>query len=425
MKEEKKKPTKKNEVRQVGTTARIVLYKSKTLADGSHPLMVCVTRDRKRKYYATGISCTVNLWDEKNSLPKSGSKGHPQYDFIKKVIREKLSQYDNTILELKSEGREFTPESLVEKVEEPPARKGVTLHTYFDEQIARLRALGNSGNANTYEDTFRAVKNFKKGDIPLSDVSVSFCNKFDEYLSSRGVMDTTKSVYFRTLRALINRAIKVDKLMKKQYYPFEEFKISKFDTKTRKRAIDQDQVRAIENLDLDESSRIFISRQVFLFTYYCRGINFIDIAKLRWRDYSGGVLTYQRSKTGTLFSFKPHPKAVEIIEYWRVTYTGNGNDYIFPFLNRTVHVQPDQILNRVKKKRQQTNADLKEIAKLAKIDANLTTYVGRHTFATTLKRHGTAIGVIQESMGHATATTTSTYLKEINNSELEEADKVL
>ncbi len=419
-----KKP-KKNTVKLLATTARVVLYKSKTLADGSHPLMICVTRDRKRKYYSTGISCTVNLWDENKNLPKTGSKGHPQYDFIKSIIDTKMAEYSSTILELRSEGKEFTPESLVEKVEEPSSRKGVSLHTYFKEQITRLRDAGSTGNANTYEDTFRALKNFKKTDIPLSDVSVAFCNKFDANLTSRGVLDTTKSVYFRTLRAVINRAIKVDKLLKPQYYPFNDFKISKFDTTTRHRAIDQKDIRTIEQLELEESSRLFLSRQVFLFIYYCRGINFIDIAKLRWKDFVNGVLTYERSKTGKVFSFRPHPKAVEIIDYWRVTYAGNANDYIFPFLSRTVHIKPDQIMNRVKKKRQQTNADLKEIAKRAKIEANLTSYVGRHTYASTLKANNVPVGTIQESMGHHSETMTNVYLKKIENKALEEADQVL
>jgi len=269
------------------------------------------------------------------------------------------------------------------------------------------------------------LKQFKNYDIPFGDVTVKFCNDFETHLRKQGLKETSMSVYFRTLRVAFNEAIK-EKVTNPKYYPFKDYKISKFDLRTRKRAITKLDKNSIEALTIDETSRIFRSRQFFIFSYYVRGINFVDIANLRWSNIEGERLYYIRSKTGQIFNIKLLPQALAIIDYWKpVTYKGSSDDYIFPILNRQRHTEAIQINNRLHKILGQTNQDLKKIGEMIGLDIPLTMYVARHTYATTLKREGISTSKISEAMGHQTEAITRTYLKAFEDDVLDESDKVL
>lgn len=414
---------KKNENSKVvkgGATVRVILYKSKVLATGEHPLMLCITQNRKRKYLSLSLSCKPELWSEKTNKPKPS---HPQKDLINKIIAEKIKEYTTAITEFKSDGKEFTNDTLLNAVEQPT--KKTTLHQYFNLIIERLETTNRIKYALSFKDTLRVLKHFKKEDIPFGDITVKFCNDFETYLRKQGLKETSISIYFRTLRVAFNEAIK-EKLTKPQYYPFKDYKVSKFDTRTRKRAITKDDKNQIESLNISETLRLYRSRQFFLFSYYVRGINFIDIANLKWSNIEGERLHYVRSKTGQLFNIKLLPQAQSIIDYWKpITYKGQGNDYVFPILDHQYHNDPKKVQNRLHKVLGQTNQDLKEIGQMSGLDIPLTMYVARHTYATTLKHQGVSISKISEAMGHQTEAITRTYLKAFEDDVLDESDKLL
>jgi integrase len=162
-----------------------------------------------------------------------------------------------------------------------------------------------------------------------------------------------------------------------------------------------------------------------MFSYYGQGINFIDIAQLQWKNIVQDRIEYTRAKTGKIIQFKLLPPAKAIIEHYRPL-TGNHPDhYIFPILNRLKHVTPLQIDNRVAKVLKRVNSELKEIARLAQIDANLTTYVARHTYATVLKKSGIPTAVISEALGHRSEFITQTYLKNFENEVVDLANECL
>ena len=303
--------------------------------------------------------------------------------------------------------------------------KKTTLHQYFNLIIERLETTNRIKYALSFKDTLRVLKHFKKEDIPFGDITVKFCNDFETYLRKQGLKETSISIYFRTLRVAFNEAIK-EKLTKPQYYPFKDYKVSKFDTRTRKRAITKDDKNQIESLNISETLRLYLSRQFFLFSYYVRGINFIDIANLKWSNIEGERLHYVRSKTGQLFNIKLLPQAQSIIDYWKpITYKGQGNDYVFPILDHQYHNDPKKVQNRLHKVLGQTNQDLKEIGQMSGLDIPLTMYVARHTYATTLKHQGVSISKISEAMGHQTEAITRTYLKAFEDDVLDESDKLL
>ena len=228
----------------------------------------------------------------------------------------------------------------------------------------------------------------------------------------------------RTLRALLNKAIK-EGVSSDKYYPFKKFSLAKYaKIKTEKRAISKEDIMKIKGVDVSAKSYLIDARNIFMFSYYCRGINFIDIALLKWKDIKGERLVYTRKKTKELFNIELLPPAKEILKHYESLSDKDSESYIFPILNENHHT-PNMLFNRKEKMIRKINKDLKEIASIVGINSELTTYVARHSYATILKKSGVATALISEAMGHDSEKTTKIYLESFENKILDEASKAL
>lgn len=391
-----------------------VLYTSKILKNGEHPIMIRLIKDRKPKYISTGESCSKTLWDEKKNLP---AKKHPlSKEIIIKIEKVKI-EAKRLLHKFEEEATDFSSEQFTKKLKNQ-SRK-TTVIQFLEEVIADLIKAQKIGNSEVYNSLRLAIRLFRsEKDFAFSELDGSFLRKLEQHFRERGIKETSMSVYFRTLRALYNRAV-VEDYAKKEFDPFKDFKISKFDTKTKKRAIKKNEIMKIANLTIEQGSRLYDSQKTFMFSYYCYGINICDIAELEWDNLSSlGLIDYQRNKTNQQMMIQLLPPAKEILDYYRKFSVGK---YIFPYLNETKHITETQIKNRVKKITKQINADLKVMAEMAGIEAHLTTYVARHSFATILKRNGVDIAKISELLGHRDEKTTKIYLDDFENEELYEA----
>ncbi len=397
----------------------MLLYTSKTLKNGEHPIMLRIIKDRKPKYIAVGFSCTLDFWDIEKNLPK---KKHPLYRQICVLISDKVLEAQKLSLDLDNNKRNLSAHEIRGKLKKQVIINPLVMD-YFDTFVNRLVKAGQIKNAEVYKDTKRNLSHFigaKK--IHFSDIDVQFVNSFEEFLNSNGKGGNTIYIYLRTLRALINKAIK-EEVCSEKYYPFKKYSLSKYSNiKTKKRAIDKEDIERIKNLKLSKHKHLVDAKNIFLFSFYCRGMNFIDIALLKWKDFKGERLNYRRMKTRDLFSIEILEPVKKILKYYRpITYI-NKESYVFPVLNEG-HITPQGIHNRRVKMLRKINSDLKEIAELAEIKTELTTYVARHSYATVLKKSGIPISIIKEAMGHDSEKTTQIYLESFGNSILDEASK--
>ncbi len=402
-------------------TIRVLLFKSKTLANGEHPLMLCVTKNGKRKYVALGLSCHPDLWNFQKNEPK---RNHPHRLEFETIIRMRIAEVQDKALDMKMADKEFSSESLMMMVQKPQGNSDV--FEFFDVIIERMTLQKKVGNANIYRDTKRAMQLFlsKRKTLPFTEIDLGFLNRFETHFRMKDLAETTISVYFRTLRALYNKAIQ-EKLVSLAHYPFRDFKISKFDTSTRKRAITKAEIKRIEALDLAHDVKLQLAQDVFMFSYYVQGINLTDIALLRWSNLKQDRLFYIRAKTGKPYNIKIMEPAMQILERHRAFTDGHPEDYVFPILDRTRHISAVQKDNRIHKVTGEINRCLKEIGAMAGLDVPLTTYVARHTYATVLKNSGVSVAVISEALGHESEAITQTYLKSFENEVIEAANKHL
>lgn len=402
-----------------------ILYKSNTLANGEHPIVLRISQSKERKYVFLSISCSVDLWDDKNNIPK---RHHPNKELFEKIINQAINTYRTKLLELKLVGQKklLTPHDLIQAIQTDLRKEEANkVFYFFDQIIARFFQAGKVGTAKVYKDTKRTLKHFTNStDLLFTDIDQTFLHNYEVYLRKLGLADTSMSVYFRTIRAIFNKAIQ-EKLINLNTYPFREFSIAKFNTSTKKRAITKEELKKIENMVIDPTSFLSETRHYFLFSFYGQGINFIDIARLQWKNIIQDRVFYTRAKTGKIIQFKLLPPAKEIIEHYKPLTGNRPENYIFPILDYLKHITAIQIDNRVTKMLKKVNKGLKEIARLAQIDANLTTYVARHTYATVLKKSNIPTAVISEALGHKSEYITQTYLKSFEDEVIDLANECL
>lgn len=405
----------------ISTTVVVLLRTSQTLANGEHAVRLCVTKNRVRKYISLGFTCSLKDWDLKTNLPR---RNHPNKQVYDRLISDAITKCKNKILEFQKDGKDYTPDVMIE--ETVTTVTPTTVFDYFTLKVEMLRNARQIGNSKVYHDTLSQIKTFtKKKDLTFSQLDYLFLIKLENHFKAKGLTDNAMSVRFRTIRAVFNSAID-ENYTRKELYPFDKFKISeRFSTKTKKRAITKEEMQKIAAVVLDKHSAAYEAQQFFLFSYFGQGINFVDIANLKWSNLINGRIYYTRAKTGNELSFLLPEPALAIIAYWKPLEKDAGNTYIFPILNERVHVTPTQKHNRIHKVLTRVNQDLKEIGVNACIETPLTSYVARHTFATVLKQTGVSTAIISESMGHQTEAITQTYLKSFENSIIDEAMKNL
>lgn len=398
----------------MSATIEVVCYKSKVLANNESPLMLRITKDRKLKYSSIGISLDPIYWDFQKNRPK---RNCPHKSQIERVISAKISEYREQILELKAENKDFTAASLAEKVKSPVKTK--TVGSLLLAQIKHLKGQKRTGYAMSHLEVYNSLVKFNGHlDIFFSDIDITWLKRYETWLRSGGSAENTIGKRFRTLRAVFNVAIE-QKNIKAEYYPFKAYKVSKLHQATAKRAISKGDInRVIEYATDNRYTRLAID--LFTFSYFMGGINFVDMSYLTASDLVDGRLIYTRKKTGKLIQLPLQPKASEIIQ----SYAASGNRYIFPILSN-IHKSEQSQRNRIHKVITKVNKRLKEIGQELGIPIDLTTYVARHSFATVLKRSGVSTSIICESLGHSSEKVTQIYLDSFENSQIDEAMKNL
>lgn len=393
---------------------KIILRINKTLPNGEHPIMFRITENRRNYEVSIKKSSLLKDWDGRSQTVLTSHPNHKPINALLNNIKVKTTLYFASLQDDQSP-RVSALKDIVERltgaVKKVPTKK---LLEFFDDEIERLKNMDRLGYASVHVMTKSRLSKYMNGvDMAFEDIDLNFIRKFEDWMIKRGIAITTRSIDLRTFRTVWRNAMK-EKHCKENHYPFKDFAFSKYNNpKTKKRAITQEQFQKIANLVLDDD-KLANSRNYFLFSYYCRGLNFTDLANLKWTNIIDGNLCYIRAKTKEQFDFKLHPAALKIFEYYK-NLEGNSDDgYIFPILYKrhsSIRSKRDRRMKILKR----VNKDLKVISEKAEIQKNLTTYVARHTYATTLKAKGLSIEEIGKTLGHDSTKTTEIYLDEIGD----------
>jgi hypothetical protein len=264
-------------------STKLILRTNKALNNGEYPIMLRITINRQSQFVTTKKSSSPDNWDHASGSVK---KSHPDFKTINPLLKNITSKTD---LYLLNAGEEETVVSfddikqIVLKLTSTDREiKAKSLFGYFESEIKRLKDQDRLGYAETYQSTLKCIKRFTNDkDYAFVNIQLDFLRKYEADLIERNCAMTTRSVYFRTFRTVWKAAIK-DKICPEKHYPFKDFAFSKYNApRTKKRAISKAQIDKIIEIKIDpKDDAILNSRNYFMFSFFCRGLNFTDLASL-------------------------------------------------------------------------------------------------------------------------------------------------
>lgn len=276
------------------TTVNVLCYRSKKLSNGEHPLMIRVCKDGKKKYISLGISISPKYWDFSKSKPRNNC---PHKEFVNQLINAKVKEYEEQIIAFKAANRDFTASTLINKLNTQPQIMKVS--QMFEQYITELKSEDRLSYAALFRGTLNSIHKFCHGeDLLFPDIDVAWLKRYEAYLKKTGISINRMGTFFRDLRVIWNLAIERH-VIKADLYPFKEFKLSRFSQPTLKRALSKDDVKKVlaykgtthyEKLAID----------LFSFSYYTGGINFVDMASIKHENIIDNRIAYTRKKTKKL-----------------------------------------------------------------------------------------------------------------------------
>lgn len=370
-----------------------------------------IIQNRMVRQLNTDYKIYADEWDEKSESIIAKGQRTNLLASIKECLDWDIVRLNRVVKTLENEHHRYSADDVITAFLK--LTKEVSLCSFMHKVIAQLKQLGKERTSETYTAALNSFMRFRnEQDIPLDGISSDLIQMYEAWLRAREVRMNTISFYMRILRAVYNRA--VEKGLVEQKEPFRHVYTGV--EKTRKRAISLKEVKKLKNLDLSKKPSLEFARDIFLFSFYTRGMSFIDIAYLRKSDLSNGILTYHRRKTGQLLTIRWENCMKEIVD----KYEDKNSKYLLPLL-----CSDGDIRKQYKNALRLVNYHLKTISKMLNIQDPITMYVARHSWASAAKQNKVPLSIISQGMGHDSEVTTQIYLASLDTSVIDKANKMI
>jgi site-specific recombinase XerD len=378
---------------------------------GRHPIVLRITTGSYRKFVFSGYYCLKEEWDaETETVTSNYSVNSPSRTQINSyLLRYKAKAREIHDQFIKDAMPDYTPDQFINAIGR--RNKGrVTVFQAFSERIQELYDEGRVGYSCVFKNVLSSFKTFREGkDLFLSDMTPKVLEQWIAYLKNKkGVVDNTINCYLRTTRTIFLYAIKKG-WVRSEFYPFREIKVSEFSTETSPRALDNSILETL--LKLETYPDLQFAKDIFVFSFFGRGISFIDLANLTNKNIQDRNIFYERKKLAkkpVRVIFPIRKEIEEIIE----RYHNPERGYLLPVLDENKHITQQQKLDRIHKVRGQVNRDLKILGRQIGIEG-LTSYWARHSYASYMFRRGMSVMMVKESLRHKSMKTTEIYLKSL------------
>ena len=398
--------------------SKLVLDKRRLRSDSTYRITLRVTYKRTPLLIGSDYCVSESEWDEENGRIKPDCKRFNNLARVNNSLEKFRINAEQIIdlLTLTGEIDKMSPAALRNRIVNK--NKAVSFRDFNDKIIKELEMSNKLGNASCYIQAQRFLDRYSnQKDLSFEDIDFKFLKSMEAMHLSKNNSLNSLSFYLRTVRAVFNRAIH-EGVIRREIYPFDKYSIK--ETKTKKRAIRKNDINLIRDLKIDENTPMWHARNYFMFSFYCIGMNFADMANLKRSNIIKGRIEYVRAKTGKPYSVKLVEPAIEIINLY---FNGQGpKDYVFPIIKRE---DPALRMKDLQNERKTYNKYLKHIAAACGIEANLTSYVARHSWATIAKDLNQPISVISEGLGHEDSKTTQIYLDSFDDEVIDNANELV
>ena len=331
---------------------------------------------------------------------------------FREETRRDVERLTRIVRRMESRGTVLSADDIVEEFK--LYRSRYSLFRFMESVIMNLKECGKIRTAETYTATLQSFSRFRRGrDLMLDEITPDIIQAYEAYLRVRGAVPNTTSFYMRILRAAYNRAVESEAI--EQRNPFRH--VYTGTERTVKRAIPIAAISRIKNLELPRGSKMDFARDMFMLSFYLRGMSFVDMAFLRKKDRADNHVTYRRRKTGQRLDIAWTKEMQSIVE----KYPPNPTQYLLPILTNPLSDERIAYRNRASC----INRQLKTIARMTNLKIPLTLYCARHSWASAARTKGIPVSIISEGMGHDSEATTQIYLASLETSVIDRANALI
>lgn len=375
-----------------------------------------VIHQRVARQIHTDYRLFPSEWDaERGSVVLPSSASTQRYAYLlslQKALEADCKKLLLVIAQLEREAKPYTADMVVERFREGKVLHGIV--GYILALAERLRTIGKRRMADRFLTTMHSLQHYLDGgDVPLDDVDGTMVQGYEQWMRVRGLCRNTTSFYLRNLRTIYNHAVEEGLVVSSS--PFRH--VYTGIDRTAKRALPLDMLRRLKALDLSLYPERDMARDLFLFSFYTRGMSFIDMAQLTRRNLQEGVLTYRRQKTQQPLYIKWEAPMQEIV----AKYQTPGSPYLLPI----VCGEGPVFWRNYKNAYNRISRQLKKIGEMLGLAIPLTTYVARHSWASVAKSKNVGVAVISEGLGHDSERTTRIYLSALDTSVVDRANSLI
>ena len=342
--------------------------------------------NQRKVYFKTNIYLKPEHWDKQTSQVCN----HPQANDLNIMLFEFVLHLQAIELSFWKRGIPVTLSLLKDAI-----RKDKPVNVTFP-VFARTYIQESDRKRSTKENlmtTVTVLQEFRPG-LDFKDITYTFLKDFEVHLKEKGNSVNTVAKHMRQLRTLVNEAINQG-YIPSDAYPFRKYKIKQ--EKGRKEFLTPDELKRLENLDVDKKLRHVLD--AFLFCCYT-GLRYSDFCQLTPENIirvNGKRWLYFKSvKTDVEIRLPLHllfeGKALAVLERY---------DIVTDFAK----IGPNS----------EANKHLAQLATLARIRKHITYHTARHTCATLLVHQGVPITTVQKLLGHTSVRTTEVYSEVLSN----------
>jgi len=408
-----------------------------------------VSEKGQRIYFTTGFTATDKQFDNEVGRFFQGrgvrpfnverkEEGGNLKTYSNKEANDKLAEIENRardILQSYSENKvDWTLEMFKEEYANKPKRD---YFLAFMEGIveAEYRERGQYSTADTVKYTIKALRRYDKNieKRTFQEITAKYLEGFESFSKKEGALPATISIRDRVIKRVFNIAIR-DKVIPREVYPFSsgsddgKYKIPQPKLTKTNEFLPTESLKKLANTTFMDPT-MERDRHLFLFSFYCMGINWKDMALLKKSNFMKTmtihgeeilVLRYQRAKTQGEFEIMVTPKIMDELQWFKEN-TKLYKDYVLPIIIKDI--KPENLTAYIGQKRKRFNAKLKEIAKaldLPESQLNMTSYHARHSFAMALQEKGKSVEIISQALGHQSVETTKHYLQKFSTTRMAE-----
>ncbi len=387
-------------------TFKLVLDTRRAKKNGTYNIVFRITSYKKFKDISTGYSVNKEEFDVTTATIINNATFNAQLQELNTHYVNRFRTFMNN--NIGSEDLEAIKSYLVDKLPDE-----VTVQEFWNEHIQSLHIANRSGGARVYKTALSVISKEMNLDVPFKKISYKDIVALETKLYQRGLSINGMGSYFRSFKAICNKAINYD-LAPQECYPFRKFKIKK--TKTTPRVLTMEEMRRYMHLNLEKSHPLYKTWNIGKLILILRGINITDLLLLTQNNIVNDRIIYTRKKTGKLYSIQITDEVRKILSEFK------SNITLLGVLNDNDHKDKAKLVEIIIQRRKVINAQLKRIGLMLKTKEDLSSYVFRYSYANFAKQLGIPIDIISSLLGHKMGLdVTNIYLQDFN---IDEIDRV-